>query len=229
MEPLDWSKIFLNDLNFSLALEIILRTFVMFVLILTILRLSGKRGIRQLSLFEVAIILSLGSAAGDPMMTEDMAIIPSVIVFLTIILLYRTLTFLTAKRENIEKLVEGKPIYIVEDGMLALEGIKRDTLAKDEFFSELRQYGIEHLGQVKTAILETSGSVSVYYFPDDSVKPGLPILPKLYEKRSPKISISGLHACSFCGNVVSIQNDSHKCMRCESDEWVETLSSKRIV
>ncbi|WP_238383689.1 DUF421 domain-containing protein [Olivibacter domesticus] len=191
--------------------------------------MSGKRGIRQLSLFEVAIILSLGSAAGDPMMTEDMAIIPSVIVFLTIILLYRTLTFLTAKRENIEKLVEGKPIYIVEDGMLALEGIKRDTLAKDEFFSELRQYGIEHLGQVKTAILETSGSVSVYYFPDDSVKPGLPILPKLYEKRSPKISISGLHACSFCGNVVSIQNDSHKCMRCESDEWVETLSSKRIV
>jgi uncharacterized membrane protein YcaP (DUF421 family) len=229
MEPLDWSKIFLNDLDFSFAIEIILRTFVMFVLILTILRLSGKRGIRQLSLFEVAIILSLGSAAGDPMMTEDMAIIPSVIVFATIILLYRMLTFLTAKRENIEKLVEGKPIYIVEDGVLALEGIKRETLAKDEFFSELRQYSIEHLGQVKTAILETSGSVSVYFFPDDSVKPGLPILPKHYDKRNLQISSSGLYACTFCGNVVSLKDGNHHCIRCDGNEWVAALSGKRTV
>lgn len=229
MEPLDWSKIFFNDLNFSFAVEIILRTFVMFVLILTILRLSGKRGIRQLSLFEVAIILSLGSAAGDPMMTQDMAIIPSVIVFLTIILLYRLLTFLTAKRENIEKLVEGMPIYIVEDGVFAFDGIKRETLAKDEFFSELRQYSIEHLGQVKTAILETSGSVSVYFFPDDSVKSGLPILPKLYEKKFLDISNAGLYACTFCGKVVLLANGSHRCKRCDGNEWVEALSGKRIV
>lgn len=229
MDPLDWSKIFINDLSFSFALEIILRTFVMFVLILTILRLSGKRGIRQLSLFEVAIILSLGSAAGDPMITEDMAIIPSAIVFLTIIMLYRILTFLTAKRENIEKLVEGKPIYIVEDGILAIEGIKRETLAKDEFFSELRQYSIEHLGQVKTAILETSGSVSVYFFPDENVKPGLPILPRLYEKSSSKIHAQGLYACTFCGHVASLESGNHSCQRCERSEWVEALSNKRII
>ena len=60
----DWNKIFLSDLDWSFTLEIIFRTVVMFALILIMLRLSGKKGVRQLSIFEVAIIIALGSAAG---------------------------------------------------------------------------------------------------------------------------------------------------------------------
>lgn len=52
----DWHKIFVNDLSWRLAGEVVLRTFIMFTFILAFLRLSGKQGVRQLSIFEVAII-----------------------------------------------------------------------------------------------------------------------------------------------------------------------------
>ena len=66
----DWNKIFLSDLDWSFALEIVFRTILMFALILLMLRLSGKKGVRQLSIFEVAIIIALGSAVGDPLVTN---------------------------------------------------------------------------------------------------------------------------------------------------------------
>lgn len=109
----DWDTIFLNGLDWALTLEIAFRTLVMFLLVLAFLRLSGKKGVRQLSIFEVAIIIALGSAAGDPMLSKDYPIIPSLIVFSVIILLYRIITYYAGKNENFESLVEGDPIYII--------------------------------------------------------------------------------------------------------------------
>ena len=82
-------NIFLSDTTWDFALEIIIRCVVMYLIIIIFLRLTGKRGIRQLSIFEIAIILCLGSAAGDPMFTEDIPIIHAFIVFVVILILYR--------------------------------------------------------------------------------------------------------------------------------------------
>jgi uncharacterized membrane protein YcaP (DUF421 family) len=72
---MDLFKIFIYDTSFDFMLEILLRCTAMYILVLIFLRISGKRGIRQLSIFELAIILCLGSAAGDPMFVEDVPII----------------------------------------------------------------------------------------------------------------------------------------------------------
>jgi len=84
---MDWATIFINDTTWEFATEILLRCVVMYAMIILFLRLTGKRGVRQLSIFEVTIILALGSIAGDPMFTEDLpliqaALIMSVIIFL---------------------------------------------------------------------------------------------------------------------------------------------------
>lgn len=71
---MDLSNILIGDTTWSFVLEILVRCTIMFIIIISFLRLSGKRGIRQLSLFELAIILCLGSAAGDPMFTKDLPI-----------------------------------------------------------------------------------------------------------------------------------------------------------
>src|SRR3954464_14404634 len=81
----DWNAVFLGDLDFSFGIEIVVRTLIMFIMVLLMLRLSGKKGVRQLSLFEVAIIIALGSAAGDPMFNKDIAIVPALLVFVTIL------------------------------------------------------------------------------------------------------------------------------------------------
>ena len=72
---MDWASIFIHDTTWAFAAEISVRAILMFSMIIIFLRLTGKRGVRQLSIFELAIILSLGSIAGDPMFTEDLPLI----------------------------------------------------------------------------------------------------------------------------------------------------------
>lgn len=138
----DWDSIFINDLTLQFALEIGLRTIIMFLLVLTFLRMSGKKGVRQLSIFEVAIIIALGSAAGDPMLSTDYAILPSVLVFVFIIGLYRLITYYASKNERFERLVEGDPLYIIERGKFTMVERGDHNFARDEFFAELRGQGI---------------------------------------------------------------------------------------
>lgn len=161
------------------------------------------------------------------MFNKDMAILPSLLVFALILGIYRLLTYLAARNEKIESVLEGDPMYIVEEGMFTMEEESHNIFAKDEFFAEMRAASIEHLGQVRIAVLETNGQVSFYYYSDEDVKPGLPVLPKTYSKRSANISKSGQYACTFCGQVAKLSK-ADKCERCGHEEWVEAINTCRI-
>ena len=145
---MDWINIFIYDTTWSFAAEIAIRTVVMFSLIIVFLRFTGKRGIRQLSIFELTIILSLGSIAGDPMFNKDVPLIQALLIMTIVLLLYRACTWLTSKHTLFEKLLEGKPTYIVENGLLVIQDVNDGKMSHDEFFSEMRQNGVRHLGQV---------------------------------------------------------------------------------
>jgi uncharacterized membrane protein YcaP (DUF421 family) len=223
----DWHTILMNDLDWGYFFEIVLRTLIMFIFVLVFLRLSGKKGVRQLSLFEVAIIIALGSAAGDPMFNKDTAILPSLLVFVVILIVYRAITYFAARSEKIESLLEGEPMYIIEDGEFTLNAESDNTFAKDEFFAEMRAQSIEHLGQVKTALLETNGQVSFFYYDDDEVKPGLPVLPKPYKEKSDLVTEKGNYACTYCGKTQQLKGAT-KCDRCSHNEWVQAIDTRRI-
>ena len=224
---IDFKQIFLNELDGSLALEIGIRTFIMFTLVLIFLRSTGKKGVRQLSIFEVAIIVSLGSAAGDPMLAGDFAILPSLIVFVIILLLYRVITLLAAKSQKIEDILEGKPLYIIEDGVFTMKEEGDVNFAKDEFFAEMRAQNIEHLGQVRTALLESNGQVSFLFYNSEEERKGLPIYPKPYSKRGENIQVAADYACTHCGQV-SYLSKRGTCDRCGKKEWVEAIDVPRI-
>src|SRR5215217_7228955 len=96
-EIFEWKRLLFNDLPSLFLVEVIFRSTVMFVILLVTLKLAGKRGVKQLSVFETVIIIALGSAAGDPMFYEDVGIVPALVVFTTIIVLYRFVTWLTGK------------------------------------------------------------------------------------------------------------------------------------
>lgn len=68
-----------------------------------------------------------------------------------------------SKSERIQTWMEGKPLVIIRDGTFIWETLNRENITHDEFFMELRQEGVEHLGQVRLAILEVNGSISVYF------------------------------------------------------------------
>lgn len=224
---MDWDKILFSEQSASFLPEVALRTVVMFLVILIGLKCSGKRGVRQLSVFELVIIIGLGSAAGDPMFYEEVGLIPAIVVFAVVILSYRAVTWIVGKSKRVEQFIEGRPIYLINEGKFSVGDFRKEDLSQDEFFAELRLRGVDHLGQVRCAIMETTGDMSVFFFADDEMRPGLPILPHLYEQKSTDIGRPGVYACAFCGNTRHLANPD-TCEICGRPEWVPALDIRRI-
>lgn len=229
MTSIDWTKFFIGEEDWGFLLEISLRTVLMYFIILIGLRLLGKRGVRQLSVFELVVIISLGSAAGDPMFYKEIGLLFPVVIFGIIVGAYRLTTYLMAKSNKFDDLVEGKCVYLIVEGEFFTDGFNKESLAQDEFFSELRQQSVSHLGQVETAILETSGNLSVFFYPDEKVKYGLPIMPALFEKANEKIFDIGKYACTHCGNILDLAPSiEHYCDKCGHKKWIKALKTCRV-
>jgi uncharacterized membrane protein YcaP (DUF421 family) len=225
---MDWRSLLLGKEDWHFLLNAGVRTGIMFLVILIALRLLGKRGIHQLSVFELGVIIGLGSAAGDPMLYQDVGILPSVIVFIIVVLMYRSITYLISANDKFEALIEGRATYILRDGVI-LNAFKRQPLAQDEFFATLRQSHVYHLGQVQYTIIESDGRLSFFYFPDDEVKHGLPILPDAFEGRLKSIHREGIYSCTACGYTKELTPaTSYTCVKCNHDEWLPSLNGLRI-
>jgi uncharacterized membrane protein YcaP (DUF421 family) len=225
----DWHKIFFGDEPYSFFLEILFRTPLMFLAVVVILRFTGKRGVQQLSIFEMVMIITLGSAAGDSMFYKEVGLFHAIAVFGLVLAVYRLIIWLITKYEKIEILMEGKPIYIIRNGAMCLQELKSKELGSDEFFGALRGRNVDQLGQVRCAVLEDSGSVSVFYFPDDEVIPGLPILPDEFNQKCEAIEKSGLYACTRCGRTYELQPIKEvECEVCRNKEWVKAIYRIRI-
>lgn len=226
-EIFEWNRLLTNDLPIHFLLEVVFRSSIMFIILLLTLKLTGKRGVKQLSIFETVIIIALGSAAGDPMFYEDVGMVPAITVFLVIISMYRIVTWLTGKSKKFEEFIEGKTECIIEEGKFSVDTFKKESLAQDEFFTELRVKSIEHLGQVKNAFMETSGEVSVFYYDDKDVRYGLPILPNMFLEKSKTISKDGIYSCAFCGNTEEKKKGKATCKICKKEEWVAAIKTIR--
>jgi len=225
----DFEKMLLGDEKWEFIPEIMIRTLIMYIIILFSLRLLGKRGVKQLSIFELVVIISLGSAAGDPMFYKEVGLGSAVLVFAVVVGAYKLTSYLVGKSNKIEKIVEGTSTCLIRDGEFSIDNFKKEPLAQDEFFSELRQKSVSHLGQVKLTIIETSGELSIFYYPDEDVKYGLPILPDLFEQRSEEIKTDGFYSCSFCGNTLKLTSGNKKvCPKCEKTKWVKAVNETRI-
>lgn len=99
MKAFDLHRMAFDKVPFDFLGEVALRSLYTFVLVL-FLKMTGRRGVRQMSLFEVLIILTLGSAAGDVAFYDDVPMVPVLIVFITLALLYRPVMWLMAHSEN---------------------------------------------------------------------------------------------------------------------------------
>src|SRR3954464_11398295 len=92
----DWHALLFGKEQWDYLLQVIVKTIVMFLVVLASLRLIGRRGIMQ-GIFPVLTIIMLGSSAGDPMLYSDVGLLPATLVFIMIIFLYRVADIFTAK------------------------------------------------------------------------------------------------------------------------------------
>lgn len=225
----NWKELFLGTEDWGFLLEIVLRTIIMFLTIIVSLRVLGKRGVKQLSIFELVVIIGLGSAAGDPMFYKEVGIVSSMLVFLVIIILYSSITALIGRFKKIENLFEGKAICLIEQGVFAIDNFKKENLGSDEFFAELRVKGISHLGQIEFAIEEVSGEISVFFNEDEKVKYGLPIMLNSLDNPIQNIQIPGYYSCTFCGlTELKEEGNAGSCKNCGKKNWVKASNKIRV-
>lgn len=225
---MNWNEVLFGKEDAQFLIDTGIRTTIMFLVILVSLRLLGKRSVHQLSVFELGVIIGLGSAAGDPMFYKDVGILPSVVVFAIVVAMYKLLTWLINKNEKFAHVVEGKEIFVLKNGVI-LESFKDQPIARDEFFASLRQNHVYHLGQIESAVIEGDGQVSIFFFPDEKVKHGLPILPGDLEKPLITIVKGGQYSCVFCGYTTQLEPASRvTCKSCGKDKWVHAVSGLRV-
>ncbi|MGY6030192.1 DUF421 domain-containing protein [Phytobacter sp. AG2a] len=229
MKAFDLHRMALDKVPLEFLGEVALRSLYTFVLVFLFLKITGRRGVRQMSLFEVLIILTLGSAAGDVAFYDDVPMLPVLVVFITLAVLYRIVMWLMSHSEKLEDLLEGKPAIIIKDGEFAWEKVGKENMTEFEFFMELRISGVDHLGQVRLAILETNGQLSVFYYADEDIKPGLCILPDEFSPRYTTVPEQGDYACVRCSHIAVMRAGEHQlCPRCANPEWSKASRGIRI-
>ncbi len=228
--PFDWHRIWwADDVSWPFLLEIAFRCGFTYLLILGALRIMGRRGVRQLSIFELSIILGLGSAAGDAMLYDDTPLLPAAVVFGVVTALYVLFNRLTEWYPRFSDWLEGKPVLLIECGVISQSGFGSQNLTLKELFGELRQLQVEHLGQVRRAYIEATGEFSVFFFEDEQVLPGLPIWPELLRTAQPTAAQPGPHACANCGQVRELADAAQaRCPVCENESWLPASTARRV-
>lgn len=231
VEPFSWQRLLVSEeAPVSFLLEIALRCVFMFVLTIGALRISGKRGVRQLSIFEFGLILILGSAAGDATLYHDTPLVHALMVFVVIIALYIGANLLIDKNPRIEYLIEGKPELILEEGELNYEAFSKAPLTAQELFGQLRQHQVEHLGQVRRLYIEATGEVSAFFFEPQNERPGLPIWPEIYRHPLQELPKKASYACHACAAVRELPSGpAPVCPRCKQQQgWLVACATPRV-
>jgi uncharacterized membrane protein YcaP (DUF421 family) len=225
---LDLQSLLLGEEEWTFLPEVLLRSAIMFIITIITLRLIGKRGIMQ-GVFELVTIITLGSAAGDPMFYKKVGVLPAMLVFASILVMYRVTNYFVAKYKLFEHLIEGKHIRLIKDCRFEIENFSPQVLDKDEIFSDLRLEGVTHLGQIESAYIEASGRMSVFFLPDEKVIHGLPVIPELFESQIEHIKDRNIYSCAYCGFTEDVHpTKKHVCKICEHTKWVRSVDDVRV-
>jgi uncharacterized membrane protein YcaP (DUF421 family) len=229
--PFDWQRLFISDqAPAGFLWEVLVRSVFAFVLTIGALRITGKRGVRQLSLFEFGLILVLGSAAGDATFYHDVPLLYVLVVFAVVMVLYVLCNYLIDSHPSVERLFEGAPELIIVDGEIDFAAFTKASLTAQELFGQLRQYQVEHLGQVRRLYLEATGEVSAYFFEPEHERPGLPIWPEVYHHPLHELPQAGRYACHACATVRELPAGpapAH-CPRCQQGHgWLPACTTPR--
>lgn len=224
IEVLDPIRMFWGELPWNFAFEIALRSGFMFVFLLIVLRISGKRSLSQMSPFEFSLLIALGSAVGDPMFYEDVPLLHACIVIVVVVFLLKFLGLITENSKLLERVLEGKPICLIDKGRIIKKNTSNEKISSNEVFMKLREAGVRNLAEVENSYLEVSGNVSVFCYEKKEKRIGLNILPFKDKQEWPVGSlVNGYYSCNECGYTQDYKNKMlENCNSCNHYIWVES-------
>ena len=143
-----------------------IRAIMIYILVLVVMRLMGKREIGQLQPFELVISIMIADLASIPMTDPGVPIFNGLVPILGLLAMHLLITLLNIKSVNLRKITCGKPTILVYRGKIDEEALKKERFTVSELQERLRGKDVFNLGDVEFAILETNGEVSVITKPN---------------------------------------------------------------
>ena len=141
--------------------ELVLRAGVVYLFLLVLLRLTGKRQVGQLAPFDLVLLLVLSNAVQNSMNAGDSSLVGGLVTAATLVALNFSVGWATFRSKKLETLVEGRPIVLVHDGTLYPSALAECQLTRHELDAALRQAGCTSVTDVRVAVLENNGHISV--------------------------------------------------------------------
>lgn len=150
----------LPDIGSSLP-EVVLRTAIVYVFLVAVIRISGKREVGQMSVLELVVILIISDAVQNSMVGENVTIWGGMVAVLTLVGLDLSIKALTGRSRRLRVAIEGEPRLLIRDGRVLQKALRDEKVEIEEVRAALREHGLERVEDVRLAVLETDGSISV--------------------------------------------------------------------
>ena len=155
---MDWKSIFSLDVS---VFEIILRGSVIYISLFIFLRVVLKRQAGSLGMTDLLLITLIADASQNAMAGEYRSISAGIILVSTIIIWSYMFDWLSYKSSWFNRLIEPPPLPLIKDGKLLRKNMRRELITEEELFGQLRQQGLDEVGEVKEAFMESDGHISV--------------------------------------------------------------------
>jgi uncharacterized membrane protein YcaP (DUF421 family) len=222
----DWHRILIGAAPTHFLLEVLIRTVVMYFALLIVLRLMGKRMGGQLTISELAVMVTLGAIICVPMQVPDKGIVQGIFVLFCAWAFQRGLTWIGFKSSKMENLIQGKEAVLIKDGVIEVKDLEDANISRQQLYGVLRSQNIYNLGAVERVYIEASGLFSVFKF--DSPRPGLSIFPsrdgEVLEGQQKPDEV--FYVCRMCGKPAKNEKERNgHCENCSCENWEEAIMS----
>ena len=140
----------------------VIRGVAVYAVLMLIFRLSGKRSMAETTPFDFVLLLIFSEALQSALVDEDDSLTAAFVVILTLVVLNIGMSLLKQRFHRVERILEGGPIIVVDDGRLLRDRMRRARIDEGDILAAARQtQGIEAIDQIKRAVLERSGGISI--------------------------------------------------------------------
>lgn len=142
-------------------IELVVRTVLVYAVFLVGLRLFGKRELGQFTLFDLALILLAANALQPAMTGQDDSVTGGMVILVTIFVVNRGVAELRARSALARRLLEPSPTIVGRDGAWLPDTVEKEGLDETDLAAALREHGLERVEEMKLAVLEEDGSISI--------------------------------------------------------------------
>lgn len=139
----------------------VLRATAIYLMVMVLVRVSGKRAVGQFTPFDLVLLILIGNAVQNGINGGDNSLTGAALMATTLIVLNYGVALVTARSRRAERLVEGEPVVLARDGRVFAHVLRRELVSDGDFAEALRMNNIEDVADVRLALLETNGHITV--------------------------------------------------------------------